>query len=731
MILNGEYDLIRSSLQTNSAATTDPANLWILAKTEFLAENYSVALEILRGIPVSFPDTLEAERSWFLMAEILYTLERYDEAIVAYQNYQATSTLFKEYVLTQLANCYSLTGKYDLAIETYKKVLENDPSNETIQIKIGRAYLFSERPDKALDVFNKLFEVTGDDYTKAQLDLLSGQALINQGNATEGYDKWRHGVENYPLAFDSYTALSGLVNDEQPVNDFNRGLVDYYAGQYDVALTAFSNYLSSTPENDGTVHYYIGLIQRDSGNYPLALEAFTTLIENYPENRFWASAWDEKATTLWAYMDDYDGGARILEEYSTLYQGTNLAASYLLEAGRIRERNKELDRASQLWEALPIQFPDSADRYTALMYAGVTRYRLGENDKALENFQNALQISKDDPEIIKANFWVGKTYKSLGSEPDAEAYWQKTIAMDPIGYYGLRANELINGQQPFLRRDVLNDEVDIIQERNEAATWIKLTLNLPAETDILNLGALQDDIHFVQGLEYWNLGYFEQAKVEFDLLSTQYAADPVNLFRLGNYLVDIGLYKSGIQAIRDVLTLLGYEDHYQSINVPAYFNHIRYGLYYYELVKKNALEYGIDPLFVMSVMRQESLFEGFIHSSAGARGLMQIMPATGESIAQQMGISDGFTIDQLYQPNISISLGTYYLNSNNNYLDNDMYAVLAAYNAGPGNASIWQSLSNGDQDVEVEVIRYGEPRDYIKSIYETYYLYQKIYSIRN
>ena len=148
------------------------------------------------------------------------------------------------------------------------------------------------------------------------------------------------------------------------------------------------------------------------------------------------------------------------------------------------------------------------------------------------------------------------------------------------------------------------------------------------------------------------------------------------------------------------------------------------------LIINECLRQNYDPILVAAVIRAESMFRHQAVSGAGARGLMQIMPATGESIAQQMGIADGFTVDQLYQPNISISLGTYYLNSNNNYLDNDMYAVLAAYNAGPGNASIWQSLSNGDQDVEVEVIRYGEPRDYIKSIYETYFLYQKIYSIR-
>lgn len=731
MILNGQYDQVRSDIQTTSGGTSLPGNLWLLAKTEYLSENYSAALEILRTITRNHPNTVEANRSWFLIAEILYILERYEDSLNAYLEYQKVSPLFERYILIQIGNCYSFTGEYKLAIEAFNKVLTDDPSNESIRIKIGRAFLYNDQPDQALEIFEAIFETTNDDYTKAQLDLLSGQAYINQGDLIEGYARRQHAVANYPLAYDSYSALSALITDGQEVNEFDRGLVDYYAGQYDVALTAFNKYITLSPDHDGTVYFYLGLIHRETGNYTLAVQAFDTLIEKYGSNRLWTSAWDEKAYTLWAYMDDYPGGAKVLEDYSTYYQGSNLAATYLIEAGRIRERNQELEKACQLWESLPIQFPESNDRYAALMYAGVTRFRLEQYGRAIENFQHALNLSKDDPEITRANFWLGKSYDKMGNRSEAIAIWERTLAIDPIGYYGLRSNELINGQQPFTRREILNDHYDLSVERKDAAAWLQITLNIPSSVELLSLGQIQEEIHFKQGLEYWNLGLFESSKVEFDLLMDKYSEDPLNLFRLGNYLLDIGLYKSGIHGIRNMLTLLGYEDHYRSINVPDYFNHVRYGLYYYDLVKENAAKYDLDPLLVLSVMRQESLFEGFIHSSAGARGLMQIMPATGESIAQQMGLAEYFNIDQLDQPNVSLALGTHYINSNMNYLNKDMFAVLAAYNAGPGNASIWQSLAGGDQDLELEVIRFGEPREYIKSIFETYFMYQKLYSIRN
>jgi soluble lytic murein transglycosylase len=115
-------------------------------------------------------------------------------------------------------------------------------------------------------------------------------------------------------------------------------------------------------------------------------------------------------------------------------------------------------------------------------------------------------------------------------------------------------------------------------------------------------------------------------------------------------------------------------------------------------------------------------------SSAGACGLMQIMPSTGASISEQMGWPPDYTSDSLYSPSVSVRMGTYYLNNNRHVLGNDLYAALAAYNAGPGNAAIWQSLAPNDPDLLLEVIRYQETRNYIRGIYEFYSTYRSIYS---
>ena len=129
----------------------------------------------------------------------------------------------------------------------------------------------------------------------------------------------------------------------------------------------------------------------------------------------------------------------------------------------------------------------------------------------------------------------------------------------------------------------------------------------------------------------------------------------------------------------------------------------------------------------MSLVRQESAFEGFVRSSAGARGLMQIIPATGEEIAQSLGWPPRYNAEDLYRPLVSLTLGSEYLSSWRTRLGGDTYAALAAYNGGPGNAAEWQKLANDDPDLFLEVVRFEETRNYIRGVYEIFTIYRRLY----
>ncbi len=203
-------------------------------------------------------------------------------------------------------------------------------------------------------------------------------------------------------------------------------------------------------------------------------------------------------------------------------------------------------------------------------------------------------------------------------------------------------------------------------------------------------------------------------------------SDVINSFRLIQPLLKMGFYRSAIFASRQVLTLAGMDNN-ATLNAPAYFNHIRFGTFFQDMVLSYANTEKLNPLFLFSVIRQESLFEGFANSGAGARGLMQIMPATGQEIVTQMDWPQNFTPDDLYRPLVSIRLGARYLARQRDAFDGDLFAALAAYNGGPGNAAIWLDLAGGDPDLFLEIIRIKETRDYITQIYEFTNLYRLVY----
>jgi len=163
------------------------------------------------------------------------------------------------------------------------------------------------------------------------------------------------------------------------------------------------------------------------------------------------------------------------------------------------------------------------------------------------------------------------------------------------------------------------------------------------------------------------------------------------------------------------------------MNAPLYFNHVRFGPYYRELIIPAGQDYNFHPLFLFSVVRQESLFEGFVRSSAGARGLMQIIPSTGQEIAAYEDWPPNYSDEDLYRPFVSVNLGSNYLNRQRGFLSGDIYGALAAYNGGPGNAMTWKNLVPPDPDLYLEVIRFAETREYIKGIYEIFSIYKNMY----
>jgi len=119
-----------------------------------------------------------------------------------------------------------------------------------------------------------------------------------------------------------------------------------------------------------------------------------------------------------------------------------------------------------------------------------------------------------------------------------------------------------------------------------------------------------------------------------------------------------------------------------------------YPLRYEGMIASLSKEQGLDPYLVFGVIRAESRFRARIVSHAGAIGLMQVTPQTGEWIAGKLGASE-FSPDDLYEPETNVRFGTWYLRYLLDRFDGDLDSALLAYNAGPGAVDRWAKGNGG------------------------------------
>jgi soluble lytic murein transglycosylase len=733
-LFNGNYALAQTEYQAAFASTGDPtlraAALWGLGRADMQAQNYGSALDDFNQLIANYPESPHRIHAHFLRGEILFGLERYLEAVEAYSAYIALSAgTIDYYIFERRGDAYVELGDFPDAIGDYQSALSSSHIGDDtgLRVKIARAYESAGDTVTALDMYDAIAANTSNDYLKAQMDLYAGQLHLALGQPDDAYARFLHTVENYPLAYDSYSALVALVEAGIPVDDLNRGLVDYFVGQYGYALDAFSRYVTAFPENDGTVFYYRALTLRASGLYQEAVDTFTYFIANYYNNRYWQAAWDEKAYTQWVYLDQYEAAAQTLLDFTRATSDLTVIPQALLNVGRIYERAGSLDQAASTWESIADINASSELVPQALFWAGITRYRAGQYDQALLTFQRASLFSLTLEDQTRTIFWTAKTQQILGDSIGAHASFQQAASLDQTDYYSLRARDILLNRSPFELPPAYNLDVGLDSERLKADAWLRVTFSLPTDTDLSGPGALSMDSRLIRGTELWTLDLEDDARLEFEDLRAAVSESAADSYRLGNYLLDLGLYRPAIFALRQVLSLAGMNEQSETLAAPRYFNLVRYGTYYQDIVVPIAQGNGFHPLFLLSVIRQESLFEGFVRSGAGARGLMQIIPETGQNLADNVGWPPDYTSEDLYRPFINIRLGSIYLMNNRNYFGGDLYAALAAYNAGPGSAEAWKGLSGSDPDLFLDIIRYSETRDYIRSIYETYWMYRQLY----
>ncbi len=731
-LFDGDWDQALAGYRTVEAASSDPevraAGRFGACVTLLRAGRQSDAAEALGAFIADFAEDDRVGWAHFLRGLSYEDLGALDLAVSEYEEYlRLRPSRIDSYVEERIGDVLRRAGLPADSISHYQSAQASPRTGGSlgVEIKIGQAYMESGDVSSAIEMFDQVYREASDPATKATMNLLAGRALESLGETQAAYDRYMDSVMNFPDAYDSYSGLITLVDAGVEVDEFQRGLVDFNAGAYQPAVNAFDRVIASNPT--GTAYYFRGLARRALDDAGGARIDFLRAAQNFPDDPYRQDAWLQQARTEWAYLGLYSEAVGTYLAFVEALPDSPAAADALFAAAQTSERAGDLSTAAEIWLRIPSEYPASDLADQGAYEAGIARYRTGEFDDARQAFELARQIAGEPGDTARAALWIGKAYQATGDAASARQSWLEATAADPTGYYSVRAADLVDGRPMFDAGGMPDFNVDLDAERVQASAWLRDTFAIVGPEPLSELDdKLVSDGRMIRGEELLELGLSDQAAAEFASLQQEYMQDAESTYRLMLKFLDLKLYRQAILASRQILQLAGMDDA-ATMSAPIYFNRVRFGPYFGELILPEAADEGFDGLFVLSVVRQESLFDGYATSFAAARGLMQVVPDTGAEIADQLGWPPNYTADDLYRPAVSIRFGVHYLANQRKRFDGDLFAALAAYNGGPGNTLVWEDLAPDDPDLFLEVIRLAEPHRYIRTIYEAFAIYRQLY----
>lgn len=331
--------------------------------------------------------------------------------------------------------------------------------------------------------------------------------------------------------------------------------------------------------------------------------------------------------------------------------------------------------------------------------------------QTLDEFKFLENFSKHS---LKVRFWIAKALKKTGDEKTAYYLYEKISNESSLRYYSILAsrelslrNKIKNIGEIIPSRTIANTYHSPIKQKSlhpslqrrlkRLNLWVDLQMDgfIEAETqDILELKPFQV---FRSEVTQSSFGKEEFKKFMFK-----------ELIGLYNYR---GKYLQSFKLVYKAIDSHTYDLNDKNLKV----------LFPFRYVKKIQQYSGeIDPILVLSLIRQESAFNPNAKSHAGARGLMQLMPATARRYKRRVGAH------QLKNPNLNIKIGIKYLKKLIKQYDGNLIYTLSAYNAGERRVSQWMehAFSFDDPLLAIESIPFQETRNYVKLIYRNMFFYK-------
>ncbi len=735
----------RSAPRTYSPQTLIDAEQGLRTALELSqAGNYEAVLVVCRQVAELYPDTAWYQRSLFLSEQALIRLDRAGEAEAAMLRVQAEYPELADYAVSNLADYHFSKARYTQAAALYQQVAEQYPTSflaERAAYQRGRALLEASAALPSIEAFENFLRDHPRSEFAPDCTVGLGRALLADARPDEAGGAFRLVSVAYPgtpADQDAAKALAELdaagvaVADYTIAELYERGKNLSRTNQYDKTVETFRILLEEEPNppHRPDILLRMGMALYHLGKRGESVVVLEKLVKDYPAHEQTAEAlnWLGKS---YSKLGEREKGIVTFQRIISAYPEGEWADDALFSIGNIYREANDLKMALKFYGRLVSEYPESKFADSAIWWNAWANYGAGEYQKTEQTLQELLSRYPRSFLVHQARYWQGKSAEKREDPVRAARYYGRVLQNGPYTYYGYRAAERLavlkvpqGGAPADIPADAIPDCGAEPCSEDPLAAY-DLDDGPPVWTDETRQ-LLAAEPSFKKTLELMQLDMKKEAAAELWSLQERLSHARGALIGLSKAFFDLGDYYRSL-----FLVLRNYQPYLdgQSRETPPDLWVLAYPQGYWDSIATYSKKYGQDPYFIAAIIREESQFQATALSPAGARGVMQVMPRTGEWVARNVSVP-GFDRSRLFEPDMAINVGTWYIGHLMKRFKNDPLLVAAAYNAGPEAVTSWISRNGPaglERDVFVESIPFAETRSYVKKVLRNYAEYKRIY----
>jgi soluble lytic murein transglycosylase len=379
------------------------------------------------------------------------------------------------------------------------------------------------------------------------------------------------------------------------------------------------------------------------------------------------------------------------------FPGTPWAEESLVALANDQQKDARDEAALPWYRRLLEEFPDGRYVERATWRVGIADFRAGRFEEAARLMERVARQRPQASTTPVFLYWTGRAREARGRTSEARALFEETARRFKRSYHGVlaqRALERLPAVPTALPPAIL------------AAGPPGLDVGEPALSRIRQLLLIERWAEAIEELRALPRSTTQQATIAWAEWKR-------------------GRLRSALAAMRRAYPEWVGE---AGDRLPEEAWRILYPLEHADALRQKALEEELDPALVAALVLQESSFDADAVSAAGARGLMQVMPPTGRTLARQLGVR--YRRSMLHDPETSLDFGTHYLRSLIERFGGQVERALAAYNAGPHRVDAW-TAERPDLSAEefVEAIPFTETRYYVMNVLAAREQYRQLYAL--